>query len=177
MSSLFFEKPILNSPYDHPRRHWELDASNQPTHINDRPPTWGNLKCQIGISSSHGGQGAAPYAFSEQGVVTRCSELNAPVHQVKVKVNCVNVYHPNTGEVRSHGADGIACWCIDTDYNEESVFVRHADFLGASDTNISLTNTLKANISAGARKSLHSDTSRPFDKPSPRRTAVKVFRV
>ena len=35
--------------------------------------------------------------------------------------------------MRSHGADGIACWFIDTDYNEESFFVRHAYFLGAND--------------------------------------------
>jgi adenine-specific DNA-methyltransferase len=39
----------------------------------------------------------------------------------------------NTGEVRSDGPDGIACWFIDTDDNEESCFVRHAYFLGAND--------------------------------------------
>ena len=27
----FFSNPILNSPYEYPRRHWETDASNQPT--------------------------------------------------------------------------------------------------------------------------------------------------
>jgi type III restriction enzyme len=32
MSSLFFEKPILNSPYDYPQQHWELDEHGQPTH-------------------------------------------------------------------------------------------------------------------------------------------------
>jgi len=31
MSNEFFEKPILNSPYDYPARHWELDDSGQPT--------------------------------------------------------------------------------------------------------------------------------------------------
>lgn len=31
MSNLFFEKPILNSPYEIPSRHWELDPSGQPT--------------------------------------------------------------------------------------------------------------------------------------------------
>src|SRR5438105_15698875 len=31
MSDLFFEKPILNSPYAYPARHWELDAFGQPT--------------------------------------------------------------------------------------------------------------------------------------------------
>ena len=31
MSNPFFDHPILNSPYDYPRRHWELDESGQPT--------------------------------------------------------------------------------------------------------------------------------------------------
>ena len=50
-----------------------------------------------------------------------------------MKVNGVDVFKPQTGEVVSDGADGIACWFIDTDYNEESFFVRHAYFLGAND--------------------------------------------
>jgi adenine-specific DNA-methyltransferase len=53
--------------------------------------------------------------------------------KVQVKINGVDVFHPQTGEVRSDGAEGIACWFIDTDYNEESFFVRHAYFLGAND--------------------------------------------
>ncbi|MFM2111895.1 MAG: hypothetical protein RLZZ271_555, partial [Pseudomonadota bacterium] len=56
----------------------------------------------------------------------------APTGPVKVKVNGVDVFDPSTGEVRSDGADGIACWFIDTDYNEESFFVRQAYFLGAN---------------------------------------------
>jgi adenine-specific DNA-methyltransferase len=101
--------------------------------------------------------------------------LSAPDGQVKVKVNGVDVFHPNSGEIRSHGADGIACWFIDTDYNEESFFVRHAYFLGASDPYKSLKTTLKADINAEAWESLHSDTSRAFDKPSSGRIAVKVI--
>ena len=31
MTDHFFEKPILNSPYEEPRRHWELDKTGQPT--------------------------------------------------------------------------------------------------------------------------------------------------
>jgi len=101
--------------------------------------------------------------------------LSAPDGQVKVKVNGVDVFHPNSGEIRSHGADGIACWFIDTDYNEESFFVRHAYFLGASDPYKSLKTTLKADINAEAWESLHSDTSRAFDKPTSGRIAVKVI--
>jgi adenine-specific DNA-methyltransferase len=101
--------------------------------------------------------------------------LSAPGGQVQVRVNGVDVFHPNTGEIRSHGADGIACWFIDTDYNEESFFVRHAYFLGASDPYKSLKTTLKADIDAEAWESLHSDTSRAFDKPTSGRIAVKVI--
>ena len=101
--------------------------------------------------------------------------LDAGDDQVKVKVNGVDVFHPNTGEVRSDGPDGIACWFIDTDYNEEAFFVRHAYFLGASDPYKSLKTTLKAEIDADAWETLHSDTSRPFDKPDSGRIAVKVI--
>ena len=101
--------------------------------------------------------------------------LDADDDQIQVKVNGVDVFHPNTGEVRSDGPDGIACWFIDTDYNEEAFFVRHAYFLGASDPYKSLKTTLKAEIDADAWATLHSDTSRPFDKPDSGRIAVKVI--
>jgi adenine-specific DNA-methyltransferase len=95
--------------------------------------------------------------------------------QIRVKINGVDVFHPNTGEVRSDGADGIACWFIDTDYNEESFFVRHAYFLGANDPYKALKTTLRAEIDHEAWESLHSDTSRPFDPPKSSRIAVKVI--
>ena len=82
---------------------------------------------------------------------------------------------PNTGEVRSDGPDGIACWFIDTDYNEESFFVRHAYFLGADDPYKSLKTTLRAEVDEEAWESLHSDTSWPFDTPKSGRIAVKVI--
>lgn len=95
--------------------------------------------------------------------------------QIRVKVNGVDVFHPNTGEVRSDGAEGIACWFIDTDYNEESFFVKHAYFLGANDPYNALKTSLKAEIDAEAWETLNSDTSRPFDKPKSGRIAVKVI--
>ena len=95
--------------------------------------------------------------------------------QIRVKVNGVDVFDPSTGEVRSDSAEGIACWFIDTDYNEESFFVRQAYFLGANDPYKALKTTLKAEINQEAWESLHSDTSRPFDKPESGRIAVKVI--
>jgi adenine-specific DNA-methyltransferase len=95
--------------------------------------------------------------------------------KLRVKVNGVDVFDPNTGEVRSDGAGRIACWFLDTDYNEESFFVRHAYFLGANDPYSALKTTLKAEINADAWATLNSDTSRPFDKPKSGRIAIKVI--
>ena len=101
--------------------------------------------------------------------------LNAENGQIRVKINGVDVFHPQTGEVRSDGPDGIACWFIDTDYNEESFFVRHAYFLGANDPYRALKTTLKAEINGEAWATLKSDTSRAFPKPKSGRIAVKVI--
>ena len=95
--------------------------------------------------------------------------------KLRIKVNGVDVFHPQTGEVRSDGPEGIACWFIDTDYNEESFFVRHAYFLGANDPYSALKTTLKAEINEEAWATLRSDTSRAFDKPKSGRIAVKVI--
>lgn len=94
---------------------------------------------------------------------------------LQVKIHGVDVFKPQTGEVISDGANGIACWFIDTDYNEESFFVRHAYFLGASDPYKSLKTTLKAEIDDDAWDTLNSDTSRPFEKPKNGRIAIKVI--
>ena len=96
-------------------------------------------------------------------------------HYAQVRIHGVDVFHPQTGEVRSDGPQGIACWFIDTDYNEESFFVRHAYFLGANDPYKALKTTLKAEIDAEAWATLNSDTSRPFPKPQSGRIAVKVI--
>jgi len=100
---------------------------------------------------------------------------NGEDDRVQVKVNGVDVFKPQTGEVISDNADGIACWFIDTDYNEESFFVRHAYFLGANDPYKSLKTTLKAEINQEAWETLNSDTSRSFAKPKSGRIAVKVI--
>ena len=101
--------------------------------------------------------------------------LDAEDGQIQVKIKGVDVFHPNTGEVRSDGPEGIACWFIDTDYNEESFFVRHAYFLGANDPYKALKTTLKAEINEEAWETLHSDISRSFPKPASGRIAVKVI--
>jgi adenine-specific DNA-methyltransferase len=95
--------------------------------------------------------------------------------RIRVKVKGIDVFKPHLGRVEQSSPDELACWFIDTDYNEESFFVRHAYFLGANDPYKALKTTLKAEINQEAWESLHSDTSRPFDKPDSGRIAVKVI--
>ncbi len=98
-----------------------------------------------------------------------------PDGQLRVRIRGVDVFKPQTGEVESEGTDKIALWMIDTDYNEESFFVRHAYFLGANDPYKALKTTLKAEVDEAAWSSLHSDLSYPFPKPPNGRIAVKVI--
>ena len=95
--------------------------------------------------------------------------------RLMVHVKGVDVFDPTTGEVRSDGPDGIACWFIDTDYNEESFFVRHAYFLGQNDPYGALKTTLKAEIDPDVWATLNSAVSRPFPIPKSGRIAVKVI--
>jgi adenine-specific DNA-methyltransferase len=94
---------------------------------------------------------------------------------IRVKVNGVDVFDPNTGNIRSNDTKGIAAWFVDTDYNEESFFVRHAYFLGANDPYKNLRTALRAEIDEEAWATLYSDTSRPFPRPSSGRIAIKVI--
>jgi len=95
--------------------------------------------------------------------------------KVEVEVKGMDVYDPTTGQVRSSSPDEIACWFIDTDYNNESFFVRHAYFTGADKPYERLSKTLKADIDESAWQSLYRTVSRPFDPPKKGKIAVKVI--
>lgn len=122
------------------------------------------------------GKGNLFVVFGEPDIkIVPVKDVEVARERISVKIYGVDVFDPNSGEVRSDGADGIACWFVDTDYNEESFFVRQAYFLGANDPYKALKTTLKAEINEEAWATLHSDTSRPFDKPTSGRIAVKVI--
>ncbi|HZK82604.1 MAG TPA: hypothetical protein VFC46_16085, partial [Humisphaera sp.] len=97
------------------------------------------------------------------------------IHQSQVTILGVDVYDPTTGEIRSNSTDDIACWFIDTNYNGESFFVRHAYFTGADEPYEKLKNALRAEIDEGAWSTLYSTRSRPFEKPPTGKIAVKVI--
>ena len=87
----------------------------------------------------------------------------------------LHVYDPTTGVVRSDSTDDIACWFIDTAYDDQQFFVRHAYFLGADDPYDKLKRALRADIDEAAWASLNSTVSRPFPRPASGRIAVKVI--
>lgn len=92
---------------------------------------------------------------------------------ISIEVAGVDMY--KGGEIVSGDADDIAVWFIDTDYNYESFFVRHAYFPGANDPYKALKTTLKAEIDADAWESLKRTRSRPFPRPVGGKVAVKVI--
>jgi adenine-specific DNA-methyltransferase len=98
-----------------------------------------------------------------------------PDGKLQVELHGLDVYDPTTGEIRSSSTDDIACWFIDTDYNEESFFVRHAYFTGADEPYAKLQRALRAEIDEDAWATLYSTVSRPFEAPSTGKIAVKVI--
>ena len=94
-----------------------------------------------------------------------------------VRLKGVDIFDPTTGEVRSSGRveDDVACWFVDTDYDGDSFFVRHAYFLGGKDPFEKLKTALKAEVDEDAWASLYRTESRPFAKPKSGRIAVKVI--
>jgi adenine-specific DNA-methyltransferase len=102
-------------------------------------------------------------------------EIRKEGGQIIVEIKGVDVYDPTTGQIRSASTDDIACWFIDTDYNGESFFVRHAYFTGAEEPYDKLKRALRAEIDEAAWSSLYRTVSRPFDKPESGKIAVKVI--
>lgn len=98
-----------------------------------------------------------------------------PDGKLVVEIRGLDVYDPTTGVIRNSTTDDIACWFIDTDYNGESFFVRHAYFTGADEPYDRLKRALRADIDEAAWATLYTTKSRPFDPPTTGKIAVKVI--
>jgi adenine-specific DNA-methyltransferase len=92
-----------------------------------------------------------------------------------VRINGLDIYDPTTGQIRSSTTDDIACWFLDTEYNGESFFVRHAYFTGADEPYEKLKRALKAEIDEEGWKALYSTVSQPFPRPATGKIAIKVI--
>jgi adenine-specific DNA-methyltransferase len=107
-------------------------------------------------------------------------EIKQQDGMMTVEVKGVDVYDPTTGVIRSSSTDDIACWFIDTAYNGESFFVRHAYFTGADKPFEKLQKSLKADIDADVWGTLYSTKSRAFPIPKDKsgkagKIAIKVI--
>ncbi len=87
----------------------------------------------------------------------------------------VDVFDARQGLVRSDNPGAIACWFIDTNYDEEAFFVRHAYFTGTDEPYKKLQQTLGDDIDASAWASLYRTASLPFARPAGGKIAVKVI--
>jgi adenine-specific DNA-methyltransferase len=129
------------------------------------------------------GAGNLFMVFGEPDIeIKRCSDdLSRPgksndSSRYYVVLKGLDVYDPTTGEIRSNTTDDIACWFIDTDYNEETFIVRHAYFTGADEPYDKLKRALRAEIDESAWSALYTNESIPFEKPSNKgKIAVKVI--
>jgi adenine-specific DNA-methyltransferase len=102
-------------------------------------------------------------------------EIRQENGKVTVEIKGLDIYDPTTGEIRASSTADIACWFIDTNYNEESFFVRHAYFTGADKPYEKLKRALRAEIDEVAWSVLYTTVSRPFDRPETGKIAVKVI--
>lgn len=137
MTDRFIDQPILNSPYEYPRQHWVLELPGQPTGEIGDGRRWEEFMTS-GARSQWRRAGPVKAEFAADrtrstGVQRSGLPLvsvddfreRSEVWRVRFRVDPTRAH---TGEIRSDGPDGIACWFIHTDYNEESFFVRHAYF-------------------------------------------------
>jgi adenine-specific DNA-methyltransferase len=116
------------------------------------------------------GAGNLFMVFGEPDIAVACAD-----GEVTVEIRGVDVYDPSTDQIRSDGIEGLACWFIDTNYNGEAFFVRHAYFTGANEPYDKLKRALRAEIDEGAWASLYSTVSRPFPVPETGQIAVKAI--
>ena len=135
-----------------------------------------NADLHMGAELRNTGKGNLFVIFGEPDIEIEPVTDRADDDRIRVRLRGVDVFHPQTGRVESDGPDQIPCWFIDTEYDGESFFVRHAYFPGAaSDPYKALKTTLRAEIDREAWESLRRDVSRPFPKPASGRIAVKVI--
>jgi adenine-specific DNA-methyltransferase len=155
-------------------------------HVDEETNRYGKLNvqiCRMNPDLSMGdellkktGAGNLFMVFGEPDIsIERVREKGADGEQVVVEIKGVDVYDPTTGQIRSHSTDDIACWFIDTNYDGESFFVRHAYFTGADEPYEKLKRALRAEIDEAAWSALYSTKSQPFPIPETGKIAVKVI--
>ena len=176
MSQVIIENLTINRPFAEPTQHFRFDDDGITSEIHDS-----RRASEYFIPIARPKKKNAQHML-DQSWIEEWREENRMVNdvrvadgQVTVEIQGVDVYDPTTGQIRSSSTDEIACWFLDTDYNGECFFVRHAYFLGADDPYGKLKRALRAEIDEALWSSLYSETSQPFDPPKSGKIAVKVI--
>ena len=96
--------------------------------------------------------------------------------KVRVSVNGFDYYNTKTGNLESGGADKIAMWLLDTDYDGRSLFPRQVFFPMAGDKDgwYRLGRSLQAEIDEELIEAYRGTVSLPFAPGKHRRAAVKI---
>jgi adenine-specific DNA-methyltransferase len=141
---------------------------------------YGNLDVQIVRMNSDLMMGGVLKQTDKANLFTIFGEPDIAIERLDdgrcvVGIQGLDIYDPTTGQIRSSSVDDIACWFIDTAYNDESFFVRHAYFLGKDDAYDNLKRALRAEVDESAWQALYSTRSLPFARPERGRIAVKVI--
>jgi very-short-patch-repair endonuclease len=155
-------------------------------HVNEEAKNYGKLvvlPTRINADLQMGdeflkktGAGNLFTVFGEPDIeIQKVGQVGNLSEKIIVEIKGLDIYDPTTGQIKNHTTDEIACWFIDTNYNGESFFVRHAYFTGAGDPYERLRRALKAEINEAAWQALYSTRSRPFDPPATGKIAVKVI--
>jgi adenine-specific DNA-methyltransferase len=95
----------------------------------------------------------------------------------RVSVSGFDYYNTQTGVIESGGADKIAMWMLDTDYDGRSLFPRQVFFpmAGEGDGWAKLAKNLKAEIDEELIKAYWGTVSLPFEVGKHKRAAVKII--
>ncbi len=150
-------------------------------HVNEEAKRYGKLNVMIAHTNPDLAMGDELLKKTGSGnlfMVFGEPDINIKKHKdgkLVVEIKGVDIYDPTTGQVRSNSTDDIRCWFIDTDYNGEAFFVRHAYFCGSDEPYDKLKRALRAEIDEAAWSALYSTTSRPFTTPETGKIAVKVI--
>ncbi|MCL6556964.1 MAG: site-specific DNA-methyltransferase [Burkholderiales bacterium] len=96
--------------------------------------------------------------------------------QYRVSVHGFDYYNTKTGQVESGGADRIAVWLLDTDYDGRSLYPRQVFFPMAGDNEgwAKLAKNLKAEIDEELIEAYRGTVSLPFEAGEHKRIAVKI---
>lgn len=148
--------------------------------VNEESRRYGDLDVQIVRINSDLMMGSVLKQTDRANLFTIFGEPDMQVETLKdgryvVELFGLDIYDPTSGQIRSSSTDDIACWFIDTAYDEESFFVRHAYFLGKEDAYDNLRRALRSEIDENAWNTLYSTRSMPFERPERGKIAVKVI--